>query len=81
MEKDAHSQYLEDVKNRVINLSEEEKLMLMQFRQTPEGTLVARIVGPDVAGIGGVQVDQFAQADNVKNKMPMPQGLGARPQR
>jgi hypothetical protein len=81
MEKDAHSQYLKDVKNRVINLSEEEKSMLMQFRQTPEGTLVARIVGPDVAGIGGVQVDQFAQADNVKNKMPMPQGLGARPQR
>ena len=81
MEKDAYTEYLENVQSRVMSLSDEEKTILTRFRETKEGILIAKIVGPDIAGIGGVQVDQFAEATNNKNKMPTPQGLGARPQR
>ena len=81
MEKDAYTEYLENVQSRVMGLSDEEKTILTRFRETKEGILIAKIVGPDIAGIGGVQVDQFAEATNNKNKMPTSQGLGMRPQR
>ncbi len=83
MENDAHSQYLEDVQKRIMNLSDEEKTMLIEFKRTPEANLVAKIVGPDVAGLGGVEVDQFAEATNrepqpQQQEMPTPPGLGMR---
>lgn len=83
MENDAHGQYLEDVQKRIMNLSDEEKTMLIEFRRTPEANLVAKIVGPDVAGLGGVEVDQFAEATNKEpqpqqQEMPTPPGLGMR---
>jgi len=83
MENDAHGQYLEDVQKRIMNLSDEEKTMLIEFRRTPEANLVAKIVGPDVAGLGGVEVDQFAEATNIEpqpqqQEMPTPPGLGMR---
>jgi len=86
MENDAHGQYLEDVQKRIMNLSDEEKTMLIEFKRTPEANLVAKIVGPDVAGLGGVEVDQFAEATNKEpqpqqQEMPTPPGLGMRPQR
>jgi len=83
MENDAHGQYLEDVQKRIMNLSDEEKAMLIEFKRTPEANLVAKIVGPDVAGLGGVEVDQFAEATNKEpqpqqQEMPTPPGLGMR---
>ena len=83
MENDAHGQYLEDVQKRIMNLSDEEKTMLIEFKRTPEANLVAKIVGPDVAGLGGVEVDQFAEATNrepqpQRQEMPPPPGLGMR---
>ena len=44
MENDAHGQYVEDVQKRIMNLSDEEKTMLMEFKRTPEANLVAKIV-------------------------------------
>ena len=66
-----------------MNLSDEEKAMLIEFKRTPEANLVAKIVGPDVAGLGGVEVDQFAEATNrepqpQQQEMPTPPGLGMR---
>ena len=83
MENDAHGQYLEDVQKRIMNLSDEEKAMLIEFKRTPEANLVAKIVGPDVAGLGGVEVDQFAEATNrepqpQQQRMPTPPELGMR---
>ena len=84
MEKDAHSQYLEDVQKRIMNLSDEEKTMLIEFKRTPEANLIAKIVGPDVAGLGGVEVDQFEDAitresqPQQRQEMPTPPGLGMR---
>ena len=84
MENDAHGQYLEDVQKRIMNLSDEEKAMLIEFKRTPEANLVAKIVGPDVAGLGGVEVDQFQDAitresqPQQQQEMPTPPGLGMR---
>ena len=84
MENDAYGQYLEDVQKRIMNLSDEEKTMLIEFKRTPEANLVAKIVGPDVAGLGGVEVDQFENAitresqPQQRQEMPTPPGLGMR---
>ena len=85
MENDAHGQYLEDVQKRIMNLSDEEKTMLIEFKRTPEANLVAKIVGPDIAGLGGVEVDQFEEAitrepqpQQQQQEMPTPPGLGMR---
>jgi len=81
MENDAYGQYLEDVQKRIMNLSDEEKTMLIKFKRTPEANLVAKIVGPDIAGLGGVEVDQFAEAitrEPQPQEMPTPPGLGMR---
>ena len=89
MEKDDHSQYLMGVKDRVKSLSDEDKAMLTRFRDTKEGALIAKIVGPDIAEIAGspTPVASTPKKRTMSPIMPQqqpqakPQGLAARPQR
>jgi len=89
MEKDDHSQYLMGVKDRVKSLSDEDKAMLVRFRDTKEGVLIAKIVGPDIAEIAGSPTPvaptpkKRTMAPTIPQQQPQakPQGLAARPQR
>jgi|TARA_R110000803_G_scaffold33994_3_gene74379 hypothetical protein len=56
MEEDTYTyaEFFDEVRERVIELSDEEKSTLASLQTTPQGAVLAKVLGPDLTELGSI---------------------------